>query len=272
MIERRFLQAALRAESTDGKSYLSGYAASFNTLSEDLGGFVERILPGAFSRALREKQDIRCLLNHDASLILGRTKSKTLQVSEDSKGLRFRCLLPDTQVARDLAVSITRGDLDQCSFAFRAVQQNWLEEKAADGSIQYIREIVDCDLSDVSPVTAPAYATGTSVGVSDRSLFPDGMPAEVRSHLLTIARATPIIRRAAVDDSECGCDCPECLTDNCEACSNSDCQDQACRDLVESASARMNARCEAHGIAQSTDSEADRASRRRQLELAQASW
>lgn len=176
----------LRAEKgEDGKQYLTGYAATFNTLSSDLGWFRERIMPGAFGRALREQQDVRHLKNHDPNLVLGRTKSGTLELSEDTKGLQFRTLMPDTTYANDLMASVARGDIDECSFGFSAIRTVWIDEPDPDDptgkAMRCIRELHDLDLFDISTVTYPAYPN-TSAAM-ERSLFPDGMPAEVRSHM-----------------------------------------------------------------------------------------
>lgn len=173
MKEQRFFKVSTLRASSNGRS-ISGYAAVFNSLSEDLGGFRERILPGAFDRCLRGSPDVRCLFNHDPNAVLGRTKSETLRLSVDRNGLHFDCDLPDTQVGRDVRESIKRGDIDQCSFGFMVQGQNWLEEKG-----KVVRELTDVDLSDVSPVTYPAYP---QTSVSARALWPEGEPAEVRSH------------------------------------------------------------------------------------------
>src|ERR1051325_8657221 len=130
---RSFKIRELRAETVDGKRYLTGYAANYNVLSEDLGwGLRERIMPGAFTRALREKQDVRHLKNHDPNLVLGRTKAGTTELGEDSKGLNFRTLMPNTSYATDLFESVGRGDIDECSFGFVAVRTAWIEEPDPD--------------------------------------------------------------------------------------------------------------------------------------------
>ncbi len=183
---RVFNGAEIRA-SEDGK-LITGYAAVYNKLSEDLGGFREVILPGAFSRCLGASPDVRCLFNHDANLILGRTKSGTLRLGEDPQGLSYDCDAPDTQAGRDVLTSIRRKDVDQCSFAFSVNKENWREEKAADGTFEVTRELADVDLYDVSPVTYAAYPQTT---VSARSLWPDGEPEEVRAHRAGGALAAP---------------------------------------------------------------------------------
>src|SRR5579862_7270786 len=90
---------------------LKGHAAVFSTFT-NMGSYDEQIAPGAFTDALR-KSDIRCLWNHNADYVLGRTKSGTLRVSEDEIGLAFECNLADTTLARDLITSVERGDVDQ---------------------------------------------------------------------------------------------------------------------------------------------------------------
>lgn len=177
---RTITVAELRAKGGD-KPGIEGYAAVFNKRSENLGWFREEIMPGAFSRALKEDQDVRALVNHNPDKIIGRTKSGTLQLTEDAKGLRFSCDLPDTQDARDLLESIKRGDIDQCSFGFAVRKQTWIDEKdPATGQMSSVRQLNDVDLFDVSAVTYPAYPQ-TSVDV--RSLFPDGVPEDVRDHV-----------------------------------------------------------------------------------------
>lgn len=166
VVERRFFKGAeLRATGDgDGPKKLEGYAAVFDVRSENLGGFREVIAPGAFTKAVAE-DDVRALWNHDSNHVLGRTKSGTLKLSEDDHGLKMEVEPPDTQVARDLIVSVERGDVDQQSFAFsvRAGGEQWHEDE--EGVV--IRTITDAKLYDVSPVTYPAY---TQTDVSARSV------------------------------------------------------------------------------------------------------
>jgi hypothetical protein len=93
--------------------------------------------------------------------------------------LFFSVDLPDTQAARDLMESINRGDIDGCSFGFTAVRQKWADEKDENDNPICVRELHDVDLFDVSAVTYPAYP---QTSVDARSLWPDGMPEEVRAH------------------------------------------------------------------------------------------
>lgn len=162
--ERRFFESGkIEIRKTDGNEKASpitlrGYAAKFDAMSENLGGFREQIAAGAFADVL--KDDVRALFNHDANQVLGRTTAGTLRIAQDSTGLYYEVDLPDTQAARDLATSIERGDVSQSSFAFRVAPNgdSWNENE--DGVI--IRTITKfARLYDVSPVTYPAYPDAT---------------------------------------------------------------------------------------------------------------
>jgi hypothetical protein len=133
---------------------LVGHAAVFNTVI-DLGYFREKILPGAFKKTLSDNADVRALFNHNPDKILARTKARTLKLCEDDTGLLSEISMPDTTLGRDLMVSVKRGDIDQMSFAFQAVQEQWDETD----SEHPVRTITEAKLYDVSPVTYPAYPT-----------------------------------------------------------------------------------------------------------------
>lgn len=142
----------------NGATGLRGYAAVYSSLSELLGGsFREEIAPGAFSSILARKPDVRALVNHDESLILGRSKSGTLSLTHTSKGLLFDVPnLPNNTAGRDAAESIRRGDMSQCSFAFSKASDTWREE-IVNGKPTAIRTLLDFELHDVSVVTYAAY-------------------------------------------------------------------------------------------------------------------
>ncbi len=149
LIERHVCQdVELRVDEDTGG--ITGYAAVFGKYSEDLGFFKEKIQEGAFTKTIKEKDDVRALINHDPNLIIGRTKNKTLKLWEDDKGLGFDVQLPDTTYANDLRESIKRKDITQNSFGFQAIQDEW----SKDGSKRTLTEV---KLFDVSPVTFPAY-------------------------------------------------------------------------------------------------------------------
>lgn len=150
--ERRGIPAEIevRAEG-DEAPVVSGYAAVFEAMSEDLGGFREKIAPGAFAKTLGG--DVRALFNHDPNHVLGRTKAKTLRLFEDGRGLRFELTPPNTALARSVVESLRRGDVDQMSFGFRTISDRWDNER--DGSV--VRTLFEVELFDVSVVTFPAY-------------------------------------------------------------------------------------------------------------------
>lgn len=153
--EIRTYDVELRVEEHEGgMPKITGYPAVFDSLSEDLGGFKEKIRRGAFSETI-EKDDIRALFNHDPNYVLGRSTNGSLKLKETDKGLHFETEPPDTQWARDLITSIKRGDVNQGSFAFevRAPEdEHW--EKSEGGLIRELRKV---RLRDVSVVTYPAY-------------------------------------------------------------------------------------------------------------------
>jgi HK97 family phage prohead protease len=155
-IERRtyVVQDVEARQTEDGVMRLSGYAAVFNDASVPLP-FKERIAPGAFRKTLTEMPDVRLLINHEG-LPLARTKNGTLNLIEDDRGLRFNAELADTQEARDIYTLVERGDVDQMSFAFRVIRQNWNKDK----SERTLTEVSLAD-GDVSVVTYPAYPTTT---------------------------------------------------------------------------------------------------------------
>lgn len=146
----------------DGKPVITGYAAVFydpndpGTEYEMWSDVRERIMPGAFDRALRE-DDVRALFNHDDCFVLGRSTAGTLRLSVDAKGLRYEIDPPDTQCARDLMESLKRGDISGSSFMFRPLE-NVIRETDAG----YIIERTQLKLFDVGPVAFPAYESATA--------------------------------------------------------------------------------------------------------------
>lgn len=143
-IERRGAAIGVKAS---GRT-LSGYAATFNDPTA-IGGFTERIAPGAFARSLASGRDVLALLDHRPDVLLGRTRSGSLKLSEDAKGLRFELSLPDTAAARDVIALAERGDLGGMSFGFVATDEVW------DGDTRELRGI---ELHEISVVQSwPAY-------------------------------------------------------------------------------------------------------------------
>lgn len=142
------------------KRKMIGHAAVFGEVADIGGWFNEQVDPGAFKASIR-KDDVRALFNHDENYVLGRNKAKTLRLSEDDTGLKVTIDPPDTQFARDLQVSIDRGDISQMSFAFQVQEEEWVR---GDKGKPDLRKIKKVRLFDVSPVTFPAY-TGTDIAV-----------------------------------------------------------------------------------------------------------
>lgn len=164
-IERRTIPAKveLRATKDQAASTLGGYAALFGVRSQDLGGFVEEIDPGAFDKSLAEGDDVLARGEHDSRMLLGKKSSGTLRLSVDGKGLAYEVDLPDTTAGRDFGVLVARGDVTQSSFAFQTVRDRW--EDLEGGTV--LRTLLEVKLVDVAPVAMPAY---TETSVSARAL------------------------------------------------------------------------------------------------------
>ncbi|MFQ5439684.1 MAG: HK97 family phage prohead protease [Paracoccaceae bacterium] len=168
-MERRFLSindCPVGLETREDNSRLiTGHAAVYydgskSTEYELWRGAVERIMPGAFDRAIGDNgDDVRALFNHDPDHLLGRTGAKTLMLSSDDKGLRYEIDPPDTNIGRDVMASIERRDLTGSSFSFIVLEETW--RKDDDANLE-IREVNDVQLFDVCPVTFPAYAATTA--------------------------------------------------------------------------------------------------------------
>jgi HK97 family phage prohead protease len=124
---------------------IRGHASIFDRLSLDLGGFRERIAPGAFTSALDRNPDVHALWDHDTKMVLARTKNKTLELREDPIGLHFWAKVADTSYARDLRVLMERGDVDQASFAFTVARDEWMvdEDENVTRTILEVGELYD---------------------------------------------------------------------------------------------------------------------------------
>jgi HK97 family phage prohead protease len=158
-------QAGLRVEacpesrSADGR-IIRGYAAVFNTWSQDLGGFREIIRPGAFARGLEAGDDVVALYNHDRAALLGRRSAGTLRLREDPRGLAVEIEPPDTTLGRDVVELIRRGDLRGMSFAF-TVADDEAAQRWAPAPSHMTRELRAVILHDVTIATDPAYRDTT---------------------------------------------------------------------------------------------------------------
>ena len=146
-----------RSEGEGMPKEIGGIAAVINSVT-DLGYFEEVIMAGAFDNALSKDYDIRCLFNHEAELILGRTKANTCKVFVNGDGNLEYTWVPDYENPTHMSVvrSIMRGDITQSSFAFTIKEQNWSESTKYGTMGKRTIKVIE-DLYDVSPVTYPAY-------------------------------------------------------------------------------------------------------------------
>ena len=168
--ETRFFNIESRLDSKEGRDVVIGHAAVFNSLSEDLGGFREKIQPGAFDDVL--DNDVRAYFNHDPNFLLGRVSAGTLRLGVDEKGLRYELDIPNTSAGRDLKENMRLGNITQSSFAFTLGKDGDSWERNEEGNDIRIIHKVD-RLYDVSPVSLPAYPSADNLALAVRSNFID---------------------------------------------------------------------------------------------------
>ncbi|MGG7567895.1 HK97 family phage prohead protease [Rhodovulum sp. DZ06] len=178
--EIRFASAPVEIRAEGGTVAVTGYAAVFGEVADIAGYFDERIAPGAFAAALTRGDDVTFLINHDG-LPLARTRSGTLRLSEDDRGLRMETELdPDDPDVQAILPKMKRGDLDKMSFAFVATRQSW--DETGEKPLRTVEEV---RLYDVSIVTEPAYG-GTEIGL--RALRAARGAGEAAAHAARRAR------------------------------------------------------------------------------------
>ncbi|WP_376742191.1 HK97 family phage prohead protease [Ensifer canadensis] len=186
--EKRGGLHGVEARATEEKRTLVGYAAIFNSDTTISDYFVERIAPGAFAETITG--DIRALVDHDTAKVIGRTRSRTLRLSEDTRGLRVEIDIPNNTVGNDLWVSVEREDISGMSFGFRVTKQEW--DESGDMPVRTIRGV---ELFEVSAVAFPAY-DDTTIGL--RSL--EAARAEGgNAHNAAAARRRVAEKRAAME-------------------------------------------------------------------------
>ena len=164
-ITNSIFDAKIELRSEEDKKILKGYAVKFESLSNPLPRFREKVRRGAFINSIK-KNNIRALWNHNPDLVLGSTKNGTLQLEEDDIGLKFELELPDTQAGRDAAVSVSRRDVDGMSFAFQMKKEEWDRTDFKN----VIRTLIDVDVLEISPTAFAAYPSSR---VSTRSVKDD---------------------------------------------------------------------------------------------------
>ena len=160
----RCLPVEFQTREADGELYIEGYFAVFNSEYDFWPGATETILPGAFDESI--SGDVRALVNHNSDLVLARTKSGTLELKQDSRGLWGRIRVnQDDRAALDLYARVKRGDVSQCSFGFGIESERFVD--LGDGKCRWEIEKVN-PLYEVSPCTFPAYEeTGISARKAD---------------------------------------------------------------------------------------------------------
>jgi HK97 family phage prohead protease len=169
---RQYECQELRAERTNDGVIVRGYAAVFDSLSEDLGGFKETINKRAFDNVMND--DVVALLNHDNNIVFGRTSSGTLKLSVDERGLVSEIRMPNTSIANDTITLMERGDISKMSFGFYVDKDKWQESERG-----FVREVQEVKrLVDVSLVTRPAY-NETTAAVRSLDLFKQSKPASL---------------------------------------------------------------------------------------------
>lgn len=161
-LETRSYSLELRSKGDDTAT-LTGYAVKWNERSQPLP-FVERFLPGAFTKSLEGGRDVLALVGHDLSKVIGRRSNDTLRLTEDDTGLRVEIDIDDaTSYGRDILAQVKRRDVTQMSVGFRTVTDNWSIEDGDE-----LREIIEAELVEVSTASLPAY-TGTTVNQRSES-------------------------------------------------------------------------------------------------------
>lgn len=172
--ETRAFESDFEIRESDSGMTFVGYAAKFNSRSENLGGFTETIEPGAFSRSLKSRNDVKLLVNHDTGRVLASSRARTMRLVEDNIGLRVEADLPNTTDGRDMAELLKRGDLSSMSFGFNVIKDSW----NAEGDQRTLKSV---RLFEVSIVAFPAYqSTEASVRGLDKvaqrtSVDPDAL-------------------------------------------------------------------------------------------------
>jgi hypothetical protein len=179
-------------EQADG--HIKGYPIVFNRLSEDLGGFRERILPDAVTL----DGDVKADFNHNPDYIIGRAKAGTLKVSIDSNGVYMDATPPDTTWARDLRESIRRGDITQGSFSFRVLPGG---QQITEENGQQVRTLSKILVRRVSVVSDPAY-TATAIEARSRGGKPFSASGVAPKQVRTVAPLEVYKRRQALIDLE----------------------------------------------------------------------
>jgi HK97 family phage prohead protease len=173
--ERRFTRGLVEVRAAGDSRTIGGYAAKFNTLSRNLGGFVERIDPGFFAKSEGDGWPrVMARYNHDNNMLLGTSRSGTLRLQTDGTGLDYSVVVPAAR--GDVYELVQRGDVSESSFAFYTFEDDWA--MTDDGFP--VRTLLSGQLIDVAPVNDPAYLD-TSTGLRSLAEKVGADLAEVRA-------------------------------------------------------------------------------------------
>jgi HK97 family phage prohead protease len=173
--ERRFTRGLVEVRAAGGSRTIGGYAAKFNTLSRNLGGFVERIDPGFFAKSEGDGWPrVMARYNHDGNMLLGTSRAGTLRLQTDGTGLDYSVDVPAAR--EDVYELVQRGDVSESSFAFFTFEDDW--SMTDDGFP--VRTLLSGQLVDVAPVNDPAYLD-TSTGLRSLAEKAGAELAEVRA-------------------------------------------------------------------------------------------
>lgn len=191
-VERRYTPLPVEARGDGNK--IGGYAAVFNRESQNLGGFVEVVLPGFFNDSQsRGWPDVMARYNHDDNMLLGTTGAGTLRLTVDGTGLAYDVVPPASRA--DVMELVTRGDVRKSSFAFRAFEDTWSSNEQG----YPLRSLVSGQLVDVAPVNVPAY-TDTTAGKRSAFVVVEALPA--LDSLARAMSADPAEVRKLADEDE----------------------------------------------------------------------
>lgn len=201
-LERRNFARPVELRAADGgPGMLTGYAAKFNRYSQNLGGFVEQIAPGAFSKSIGDRVSVVARYNHDDNYLLGTTEAGTLRLEVDEEGLRYDVDLPDTTAGNDVSKLAKRGDLRYSSFAFHVLEDEWgVTEQGFP-----LRTLKNVHLVDVAPVNSPAYldtSTGLRSLAEHLHLDVEEVQAKPVEEIRSLLTGVPVETPAEMRDAE----------------------------------------------------------------------
>lgn len=169
-VEMRMINLPVEMRAEEDSRIIYGYAAIFDSLSEPIYWFREKIDKKAFEAA--DLNDVVAVLNHDNNIIYARSSAKTLSLEVDEKGLRYEFEAPNTTAGNDLLENVRLGNINKSSFAFTVAKASWEEfEDDENKDVEELRTIMEIKkVYDVSPVIRPAYSE-SSVGKRSAESF-----------------------------------------------------------------------------------------------------